>query len=212
MQVKILYEPVQLADLFSPGIAVLPIFVNEEEFLQAQMSTQYLQKLALAFIERNGVSVLKVPTTLSVMLIAVHKKHNKKKILRKAQQLYDSIVTANYDDFLTELPGLVAVDVLPYGGMNAPTYRFWNSKRGIVISTGNADLDKLFKGILQQPGMLKYTATSLQHPGVLHAFEIALFEHSLSIGFELSINTVNLYRTKAFVSVEVYPTIEVSND
>lgn len=206
MQVKMIYEPVQPADLLaSNSIAVLPIFVTEEQFHQAQVSTEYLQELARAFIGKSGVSYLRVPALLSVLLLAVRPKHNKKKILRKAELLYSNCINPNDDHFITELPGLCAADVLPFGGMNAPIYRFWNSNRGIVVSTGDAECDSLLREFLRTPTMVKYTPVSMQHPSVAFAFEVAVHTYCQSVGFDIALTAVNQYRNLTFVSAEVFP-------
>lgn len=205
MQVKFIYEPVQPSDLFSNShISVLPIFVTEKQFHAAQFQHDYLQELARAYIKRSNVDFIYLPPTLSVMLIAVRAKHKKRRILRKLQELYDCAVTADFDEFSAELPGLVAIDVLPYGGMSPPIYRFWKSKRGVVVSSGSEDTDKLFRSFLRLPQMARFTPQTLQHPGVVHAFEDALHRYAKEEGFGMEITAVNLYKHMAFVSVDVY--------
>lgn len=204
MQVKIIYEPINPADLFQAAdVLVVPIFVTTDVYASIFYDMVHRRKVIMDYLQSRNVSFLTLPENLAVMFLACRRKHNKKRILKHALRLYMGSVSENYEEFDVRLPGLRSVFVTPANAEPMSDYlQLPSSRNPLIIHTGEDVLDRVFRSKIRTGELAKFTPDNLAHPTIRASFERVLHTIGMAHGFDVCIVNVVRHRRKAFVTCD----------
>lgn len=214
MKVKFLYAPVRPSDVFDKGVVpVLPLFVSEGSLEQYNNGHRIpVQDLARRFLRKGGLSFIALPERLTLMLLTVKGRHDKRHILRKVRELYSDVVDHEMNEYVGDLRGLKNVTLVPFHDYAPTTYRFWNSNRGVIVSTSDEEQDAYVRSLLRTPECAAFTAASLKHPGILYEFEQTLIRACAKRGLDILFSSVAFYNNKVLIAAEIYGVDEYDDE
>ena len=211
MQVKILYEPFALADLYQDAdVLVLPIFIDVE--LESCLYFDYDERVAQirGYLKSRGVDVIWLPDNIVVMFAFVKPKHNKKRILKKALHLYMSSIDEDFQEFDSKMPGLHSTLLCVASGDPLSDYfRMPKNRFALSIYSGCEKLDRVYRRLIRRGELDKFTPAALAHPTVRVTFERTLVRIGKNYGFDVEIISVIRHGRKALVTCDTMD-LEVS--
>lgn len=202
MQVKILYEPFTLADLYQAAdVLVLPIFIDAELESCLYFNTDERVAQIRGYLKSRGVDVIGLPDNIVVMFAFVKPKHNKKRILKKALHLYMASVDEDFQEFDTNIPGLHSTLLCVASGDPLSDYfRMPKSRYALSIYSGCDKLDRIYRRLIRRGELDRFTPAALAHPTVRVTFERTLMRIGKSYGFDVEIVSVIRHGRKALVT------------
>lgn len=205
MQVKIIYEPINPAELFqSADVLVVPIFITTDVYASIYFDAEHRRQVIFDYLKSRSVSFIALPENVAILFLACKRKHNKKRILKNALRLYMSSVSEDYGDYDVRLPGLRNVFVTPANSEPMSEYlQVPSSRNPLIIHTGDDKLDRVYRSKVRTGEFSKFTPDNLAHPTIRASFEKILHVIGMDHGFDVCIVNVVRHRRKAFVTCDI---------
>lgn len=211
MQVKVIYEPFALADLYQPAdVLVLPIFVSVElESLLLFDEAARIQNIR-QYLKSRNIDVIALPENIVVLFVFVKKRHNKKRILKRVLKIYRASVSETYEDFDFVIPGMNSTLLCVASGDPLSDYiQMPKSKSNLSIYTGFDKLDRVYRRLIRNGDLERFTSDTLAHPTIRVSFERLLVRIAKENGFDVEIVNIVTHGRKAFITCDTME-LEVS--
>lgn len=212
MQVKVLNEPLKLADLYQAfDVLVLPIFI-EASLHDPYYFDDHLRKTAIRkYLGSHGVDVIALPENVVVLFICVEKRHNRKRILKNAKRLYMKAVSEDYAEYDVPLKGYHSSFLcVASGDPLSDYYAIPKSGNTLSIYTGCGKLDRVYRRLINSGELARFTPNALAHPTVRVSFERLIIRTGRDCGYDVEIINIMRHGKKAFITCDIME-LEVSS-